>query len=143
MGQVDAAVGRVWPLALRVKDVEVVAGDAAHHLRPACLDLVALLVCKTMHEVGDLALSGAQTRDGAEGHQPAVREPRVDAGNVVHHVPVGNASAAAGVVACHAAERRLGLLRTATRYHQAVGLSPGLRGAGPDPGSTVDRNGVL
>jgi hypothetical protein len=33
--QVDAAVGGVGPLALRVEDVEVVAGHAAQHLGPA------------------------------------------------------------------------------------------------------------
>ena len=41
--EVDAAVGGVRPFALRIEDVEVVAADPAQHLRPARLDLGAVL----------------------------------------------------------------------------------------------------
>ena len=105
--EVDAAVAGVGPLALRMEDVEVVAGHAAHHLRPVRLDLAALGVGQAPHEVGDRALLRAEGGHRPEAQQAAVGEPRRDAQHVVHHVAVGDAAAAARVVARHAAQRGL------------------------------------
>ena len=48
--EVDAAVVGVGLFALRMEDVEVVAGDAAQHLRPARLDLAAMAIGEVADE---------------------------------------------------------------------------------------------
>ena len=42
MCQVDGAVSRVGPLALRLEDIEVVASDAAHHFRPQVVNILGV-----------------------------------------------------------------------------------------------------
>ncbi|KWT97635.1 hypothetical protein APY03_1331 [Variovorax sp. WDL1] len=122
VGQVDTAVGGVGPLALVVEDVEVVAGDAPHHLGPALGDLGAVLPCQLLHVLGDAGGARAERGDGAEVHQFAVRQPGARAEHVVHHVAVGDRARAAGVVARHAAQRRLGAGGDIDREPQAVRL---------------------
>ncbi len=72
--QVDAAVVGVGPLALRVEDVEVVAGDAAQHLRPALADLARVARGELAHEAGDGARAAAQARPPGRS-RPACRRP--------------------------------------------------------------------
>src|SRR3546814_13017149 len=43
VGEVDAVVGGVGPFAPVIENVEIVAGDPAHHARPVRLDLRAVL----------------------------------------------------------------------------------------------------
>ena len=113
---------RVRPLALVLEDVEVVAGDAAHHLRPAALDLGRVLQRQAAHEGRDAGGAAAQLRDRPEVEQLAARQPRARAEHVVHHVAVGDRARAAGVVARHAAQRGLRAGRHVDREPQAVRL---------------------
>ena len=66
MREVDAAVIGVGALALRTKDVEVVAADAAQEFRPARVDLVALRSGEAADEVGDRAFLRTEFVDWAE-----------------------------------------------------------------------------
>ena len=138
--QVDAAVVGVGPLAAGMEDVEVVAADAAHHPGPARLDLVAVCIGQAMDELGNLALGSPQTRDRTEVHQPAIGQPGLNTCDVVHHVAVGDAAAAAGVVAGHAAQRGLGAGRHIDRVPQAVRLEVGIEMVEHDAGFDLDRH---
>ncbi len=73
---------------------------------------------------------------GPNDSNRAIGQPGLDAGHVVHHVAVGDASDAAGVVAGHAAERGLRAGGHIDREPQAVRLEPALRGSSTMPGST-------
>ncbi len=126
MGQVDAAVGRVGPLALVVEDVEVVARHAAHDLGPVRVDFRPVLLRQPVHELRNARRAARGLGDGAEVQQLAIGHPGAGAAHVVHHVAVGNGARAAGVVARHAAQRGLGAGRYVHRIPQAELLEPGV-----------------
>ena len=131
-------VGGVRPLALRAADVDVVAADAPQHLRHACArsrpararrSRRARAASAAMRGGAAVHLAlGAETRLGAVGQQ------RVDREHVVHHVAVGDRARAAGVVAGHAAERRLRRRADVDREPQAVRLQPGVELVEDDAG---------
>ncbi len=100
---------RVRPLALRMEDVEVVAADAAHHLRhSARRSRRASRSAMPRTRASELAHPRRSVRHvahRAEACLGAVGQPGVDGEHVVDHVAVGDRARAAGVVAGHAAER--------------------------------------
>ena len=120
--EVDAAVVGVGLLALRMEDVEVVAGDAAQHLRPARLDLAAVPEREVAHEGADRGGAAARVLHRPERDGGAIGEQRVDAEHVVDHVAVGDRARAARVVAGHAADRRLRAGRDVDREPEAERL---------------------
>ncbi len=80
VGVIDAAVAGVRPLALRMEDVEVVAADAAHHLRHVAFDLVALAVgdgAQAVHQSAHARRRAVHSRFGAEPRLGAVGQQRV------------------------------------------------------------------
>ena len=108
----------------RTEMIEVVAGDLAQHLGKARFDLGLFAfdrdsaVCATELEIfagaREASSSGPKRqRSPSDGHG-------VDREHVVHHVAVGDRARAAGVVAGHAAERRLRAGGHVDRKPQAV-----------------------
>ena len=97
-------------VAVRLSEmVEVVAGHLAQQLREARLDLRAFALIERF-QLGDECLIRARPLrpvDRAEAPAIAGDGDGVDGEHVVHHVAVGDRARAAGVVACHAADRGL------------------------------------
>ncbi len=128
MREVDAAVGGVGPLALRMEDVDVVAAHAAQHLRHACARSRRARARRSRADASTSARTRggapAISRSGPKRAVGAVGEQRVDRLDVVHHVAVGDRARAARVVAGHAAERRLRRRADVDRKPQAVRLQP-------------------
>ncbi len=94
----------------RLHHVEVVALDAPQHLRPSRFDLVPLARrdgVDASHQCAIPRRTGCDLGRRAERAALAVREPRLDREDVVHHVAVADRTGAARVVAGHAAQRRL------------------------------------
>ena len=142
---VDAAVGGVRPLALRIEHVDVVAADAAQHVRHACARSRRARArrsraaprrarARAARARRPSSLSGPKRADGAVG------EHRVDRLDVVHHVAVRDRARAAGVVARHAAQRRLRRRADVDREPHAVRPQPGVERIEHDAG--LDRHGL-
>ncbi len=121
--QVDAAVAGVGLLALRVEDVQVVAGHAAQHLGPARLDLGAVPSARLRTNSPICARAAAQLRHAARSRagcrRPARRWRRPRCAPCCRR---RSTAAAAAVVAGHAAQRGLRAGGHVHRVPQAVGL---------------------
>ena len=109
--------------------VEVVAGDAAHDLREAPLDLRRLLHADTPQLAVDVALQRRGRSSFASSAAPSsdsnvvergVGEDGVEAEDVVDRLAVDDGVRAAGVVADAAADRRAVLRRGVDAVEQAV-----------------------
>ena len=124
--QIDRAVGGVGTLVLVVKDVEVVAADPSQDLGPAGVDVGRELLGQGAHVVAQFPRLAAAAGVVTQRQQRAVGSPRLCATHVVHHVAVGNAAAAAGVVAGHAAQRGLCAGGDIDRVPQAVFFQAGV-----------------
>ena len=100
MRQVQAAVGGIGPLRARLEDIEVVAADATHDRRPDAADLVALAVgnrVQSAHNLADTLVRQAHVAgraiaagEGAPVAPRAVGQNRIDTGDVMNHVAVGD-----------------------------------------------------
>ena len=145
VGEVHRIVERVGSLRLREEDVEVVAADAAQHLGVQALDLVALGEGQRRHLVGDGAHGGRHVLGPrrAEACALAVHQQGVDRGDVVHHVAVADRTAAAGIVAGHAAQGALRRGRDVDRIPEAVRPQPGIELVEHDAGLHRDLGAVL
>jgi hypothetical protein len=95
----------------RAEMVEVVAGDFAQHLGEARLDLGLFALVERLKLVYEIAVIAARLAQGTEAPALARHGKGIDGQHVVHHVSVLDRTRAAGVVAGHAAERRLGARR--------------------------------
>ena len=108
--QVQAAVAGVGPLALRMKNIQVVATHPTHDLGPDLADVL-------FHRIRNLEETRDQLRETTRGqlHVTAVSKPTevslcavlqngVDAQHVVNHVAVVQRPRATGVVAGHTAK---------------------------------------
>jgi hypothetical protein len=127
VGEVDAVVGGIGLFALIIENVEIVAGDAAHHARPVRLDLGAVLRGEVLHKGGDGAAARAEPGHRAEIDPFAIGQPGADALHVMHHVAVGDGARAARVIPGHSAQRRLRAGRDVDRIPQAMLLQFGIQ----------------
>ena len=126
--EVDAAVGGVRPLALRVEDVEVVAADAAQHLRHlrsiSSRSRSPIARSPSQQLARRAAARASISRSGPKRASVPSASSASIATHVVHHVAVGDRARAAGIVAGHAAQRRLRRRADVDREPQAVRLQP-------------------
>ena len=107
MRQVDRAIGRVGPLVLVAKNVQVVARHAAQDFGPVGVYFSGVLLRQIAHKVANLARAALGFFIGAKFEQTAIGQPSLSPQHVVHHVAVSDRAAAARVVARHAAQRGL------------------------------------
>ena len=139
VGEVDRAVVGVGSLVLVVEDVQVVAAHPAQHLGPAGVDVGAQGVRQGAHVLADFPAAACGLGVGSEVNQGAIRCPGLGAQHVVNHVAVGDRSTAAGVVAGHAAQRRLRAGGHVHRVPQAVGLERSVQVVQHDAGFDLHR----
>jgi hypothetical protein len=89
--------------ALGEEGVEIVAANAALHLREHALDLVALVLGECDHRGGQALRAGrADHTLGASGEGLAVVEQRARGEHVIDHLAVAERAGSAGIVARHA-----------------------------------------
>ena len=105
---------------LVVEDVQVVACHAAQHFGPMRLQFWFQFIRQCFDVVAQSARWSACIFIAPQIQQFAVRTPHTGPQHVVHHVAVGNAATAAGVVARHAAQRCLRAGGHIHRVPQAV-----------------------
>ena len=122
----DQDMREVHVVAAGHERVEIVAADAALHLREARLDHLGLARAD-LHEVARQRLErgrdvGEIGRDRAEMQGAAVRQQRIDREHVLAGVAVAQRARAAGIVADHAADGGARGGRDVDRKPQAVRL---------------------
>ena len=104
----DQHMREVDVVLARHQRVEIVAADAALHLREARGDLVGLARADREQVLGQRPQRRRHVvevaADAAEMRQRAVRQQRLDRDHVVAHGAVAHRAAAAGIVAGHAAD---------------------------------------
>ena len=90
MRQVHRAVLRVGPLALRVKNVKVVAADSAHHFGPHLVNLGGVGGAQITHLLANLPRAPVGRFEATHIDQRAVCQPGLRAQHVMHHVAVSD-----------------------------------------------------
>src|SRR5690606_24633022 len=140
--QIDLAISRVWPGALRMKYIQVVAAYPAHDGGYSALDFTALAFGYLMQARHDsLHTCGRALHSAclAKACRGAVQQHRINADHVMDHIAVGDRARATGVVARHTAQ---GALRSRTDIDwkpDAMWFEPGIQVIQHDAG--FDRDG--
>src|SRR5205807_1341881 len=126
----EGASGTVRRIRVRRTEmIQVVACDFAQQLGKAGLDLLLFALVKILQLLHELAVSGGVRGLVQRTETPALAcgGHRFDGEHVVHHVAVGDRARAAGVVARHAAERRLRARRHVDREPQPMRPQSGIQ----------------
>ena len=126
----------------RRQGVQVVPGDAPHHLGIAAVDLLGVLVDDPPYLAVGAPLDPGpadplvelRRPQGAEGGRRAVAEHDLELQDVIDRAPVEDGVGAAGVVADHAAEVGPAARRHVRSELQALGGQGGIQLVENDPG---------